>query len=201
MLRNQAISYRGFIRNCTLACALLIPAVVLSAPHKVIDLRKMSDSSGEYSVSLCARPSPGSAALPGHAFVAFSFIPASGGDPQFVALGFTTNSAVKGLLSFSALLATPTGYLKEEILSHVQENCLVALVNRQDFDNAYAKTRLFAGLPGFGDSPYIAVYSLTQNDCVTFMTGVASVLDGVTVPERNLTDLPMDYMRKLIDAN
>lgn len=171
-----------------------------AAPHKQIDLRNQSDASGEYSISLCARPSPGPAGLPGHAFVAYSFLPASGQNRQFLAVGFTTDAAVKGLLSFNAALAEPPGYLGEELFTHVKEKCLVLLVNKAGFDRAYAK--LTVQVPGFGNLKYLAVYRLTQNDCVTFMTGVASLFaPQVKVPPRKATDLPLDYLRKVIDAN
>jgi hypothetical protein len=40
-------------------------------------------------------------------------------------------------------------------------------------------------------------------DCMTFMIAVANTLSrkGVVVPARRTTELPMDYMRRFVDAN
>lgn len=186
------------------AALLLLGLAANAGPHRQLDLRNQSDAGGEYSVLLCSRPSPAPAGLPGHAFVAYSHQPPIGGKRIFFALGFTTSaSAVKGLLSYSALLAKPAGYLDEENFSHVKEQCLVLLVNRPDFEKAYAKAVPYAGVPALDNLRYAAVYSLTRNDCVTFLVSVAGLFTarGLKVPERNLLDLPEVYLRKLIDGN
>lgn len=186
------------------AALLMLALAAGAAPHRQLDLRNQSDASGEYSVLLCSRPSPAPAGLPGHAFVAYSHLRPGGGKRSFLALGFTTSaSAVKGLLSYSALLATPAGYLDEENFTHVKEQCLVLLVNRPDFEKAYAKAMPHAGVPALETLRYAAVYSLTRNDCVTFMVSVAGLFTarGLKVPERNVMDLPEVYLRKLIDGN
>lgn len=42
---------------------------------------------------------------------------------------------------------------------------------------------------------------ITQNDCMTFMSSVAASLKGVHVPTRGVTELPLAYLRRLIDSN
>lgn len=173
-----------------------------ASAHREIDLRNQTDANGEYAISLCARPSPGALSLPGHAFVAYSFRP-TGGERKFLALGFTTDSSVKGVLSFSKVLSTPPGYLGEEKYTSVKEECLVLLVNEADFNATYTLARPFYNVPALSALTYSGVYSLTTNDCVTFMTNTAKQFSprGIKVPPRQPADLPLPYLRKLIDAN
>jgi hypothetical protein len=195
---------RRFVGAATTAAFVLAAQGAIAAPHRVLDLRNQTDATGEFSVSLCARPSPGPAGIPGHAFVAYSYLPASGGRRQFLALGFTTAaSPVQGLLSFSSLLAEPEGFLGEEKFSHVKEQCLVLLVNKAEFDRAYAVALPYGAVPAFKDVRYAARYSLASNDCVTFAVRVAQLFaaGGLKVPERKLTDTPAAYLRRLVDAN
>lgn len=181
--------------------AAVVPAYSWAAPHRSVDIRNQTDANGEYTVSLCARSSPGPANLPGHAFVMYSFKP-TGKEWRSFALGFTTDSAVKGMLSYSKVLAAPSGYLNEEIYTSVNENCLLLQVNEPDFNKALARAYPLYAVPALASLKYSAVYSLTKNDCLTFMTRVAQEFAAkLVVPPRNTTDLPLDYMRKLIDAN
>lgn len=178
-------------------------AATNAAPHKILDLRNQSDASGEYSISLCARPSPGPAGLPGHAFVTYSFKPANG-ERRIASIGFTTAAGtLKGVLSYSAFLATPAGYLGEEKYSSINENCLIALVNESEFNQAMSLAKPFANLPGLDSLTYLGVYSLTSNDCITFTSSVAKTLEtrGLKVPARAVADTPPVYLRKLIEAN
>ena len=185
-----------------IALLMTLPTLCVAAPHKRLDLRNKTDANGEYSVSLCARSSDGPMKLPGHAFVSYNFKP-TGKEWRSFALGFTTNSAVKGMLSYSKLLAQPAGYLNEEMYSSVNENCLLLLVNESDFNKAMSRAQPFHTIPALASLKYTAVYSLTSNDCITFMTEVAGEFKprGVNVPVRSATDLPLVYLRKLIDAN
>jgi hypothetical protein len=182
--------------------AFVMSAAAIAAPHRQLDLRNQTDANGEYTISLCARPSPGPASLPGHAFVAYSVKP-TGGERKFLTLGFTTGDpAIKGILSFSAILAKPDGYLDEEKFTSVNEECLVLLVNEKDFNAAYALAMPFYKVPALSALRYTGVYSLTNNDCMTFMINTAKQFaPRVKVPPRQATDLPLPYMRKLIDAN
>jgi hypothetical protein len=185
---------------CISLCSL---CTVASAAHKTLDLRNASDASGEYSVSLCARASPDTVArLPGHAFVAYSVLP-PGGQRSYVAVGFTTQSAVKGLLSYSALLARPAGYLGEETYSALSERCLVIQVNKPDFERAISVAQPFHAVPPLSSIRYQATYSLGSNDCMTFMQSVGELFTakGFKVPVRKATELPLEYMRRMIDAN
>ncbi|BBB64250.1 hypothetical protein UNDKW_5977 (plasmid) [Undibacterium sp. KW1] len=184
------------------ATFFFVPILATAGPHKELDLREQSDADGEYTVSPCARPSPGASSLPGHAFVMYSYRSLAG-DRRILSLGFMTNSAVKGVLSYIALLATPVGYPGEEHYTAAKEECLVLMVNKADFMTAMAIAKPFYNIPTLEKLTYSGIYSLTQNDCITFMFNVANrfASQGVVIPKRDTRDLPLVYLRKLIDAN
>lgn len=192
-------------QRAALAVVLILAALAATAaPHRERDLRNQTDSTGEYSISLCSRPSPGPAGLPGHAFIAYSHLPPGGSPRKFLALGFTTAAGpIEGLLSFSSRLATPQGFLGEEMFTHVKENCLVLLVNQADFERAYALATPYGAIPRLQDLRYMARYSLGTNDCMTFAISTAKLFEGkgVKVPARGPLETPQAYVRRLIDAN
>lgn len=171
-----------------------------AAPHKEIDLRTMSDPSGDHGISLCARPSP-TGSVPGHAFVVYSVKP-PGKDRKILSLGFTTSSGpAKAVLSYKGWLATTDGYLGEERYTSINEECLVVHVDKAVFDQAWSLAHPLASIPALADLRLMAAYTLSSNDCMTFMTNVATSLKGVKVPARGATELPLAYVRRLIDAN
>lgn len=179
---------------------LLIPIKSLAGPHKEIDLRTMSDATGEYDISLCARPSP-SGPVPGHAFVIYSHKP-PGKDRKILSLGFTTSSGpAQAALSYKGWLTKADGYLGEERYTSLNEQCLVAHVDKSVFDQAWGLAHPLATIPGLADLRWTGAYTLAQNDCLTFMSKVADSLKGVKVPERGATELPLAYLRRLIDSN
>ena len=186
--------------------AFVVGSDAWAGPHKSIDLRQQTDASGhEYSISFCARPSPAPApaGVPGHAFVAYAKKPKGQNTYQYLAVGLQPESAVSGLLSYSAWYPNPVGYLGEELFTHANEACLVAHVSEADFNQAYLKAKPFANLPVFTDVKYLTRYELTANDCITFMTDVAKGFQskGLKVPQRQTTELPLTYLRRLVDAN
>lgn len=180
-----------------------------AAPHKVLDLRVQSDPDGyEREVSICARPSPGTN-VPGHMFVGFSSSEVNG-KRTYLALGHTTSAPSKAtLLTYSRLVGPVSGYIAEENYTSTREECLVLQVNRKDYDLALslAQSSLTTALPGANapdsNHPIILAYSLGQNDCMKLAIGVANHFTsrGVVVPVRGATELPMTYVRRLIDAN
>lgn len=179
---------------------LLGSSSVLAAPHKELDLRTMSDPSGDYDISLCARPSPGGN-VPGHAFVVYSVKP-PGKDRKVLSLGFTTSSGpAKAVLSYKGWLTAADGYLGEERYTSINEKCLVVHVDKAVFDKAWALSHPLASIPALADLRLTAAYTLSENDCMTFMSKVATSLKGVNVPARGATELPLAYVRRLIDSN
>lgn len=201
---------RSPLLRCTvLAAAWVVPFSTYAGSHKEIDLKTSSDADGgERQVSICARPSPG-AGVPGHMFVALSEkLPNK--ERSYLAIGHTTAATpVAAVLSYNGILGTVNGYLGEEKYTASQEQCLVLNVNR----DAYAQTmamlqpdlsKLIPGVfPPTPKHPILLAYSLGASDCMALAIGVATNFQqkGVAVPKRESTELPMTYVRRMIDAN
>lgn len=189
----QRVLFAGLI-------GLLIPLKGFAGPHKEIDLRTMTEATGEYDISLCARTSP-SGPVPGHAFVVYSHRP-PGKERKILAVGFTTSSGpVQAALSYKGWLTKADGYLGEERYTSVNERCLLAHVDKKVFEQAWSFAHPFVSIPGLNDLRWTGAYTLAQNDCMTFMSSVADLLKGVKVPTRGATELPLAYLRRLIDLN
>lgn len=192
-----------------LASAMLLGAASHAAPYKVKDLRNQSDSDGNnYEISLCARPSPATAGLPGHAFVVYRVASADGGRNWFLAVGHTTHaSPTQALLTYSGWLSGGvSGGLEEERYTAVKQNCLVLLVNKDPFNAALDRARDFLGgqLPSAPDRRATLLrYTLGVEDCVTFVSRVGSNFAplGLTVPVRGAVELPLTYIRRVIESN
>ncbi|MGY4816785.1 hypothetical protein ACVNP3_12700 [Pseudomonas chlororaphis subsp. piscium] len=187
------------------ALALLVSVTAQTGPHKKLDLRVKSDSDGlEREVLICARPS-GTAAIPGHMFLAFSTHSAASGQRTYYTVGHTTSAPVpQTLLTYTGLIQNVSGYITEERYTHAQEQCLVLAVNQVDYDRAFTLARpsieqVIGNKTPIG--PLLLAYSLGANDCMGLAIGAAKVFQGVKVPERKATELPMDYVRRLIDSN
>lgn len=189
-----------FVTGVCTAVIGLFSAAACAAPHKVMDLRTMADAAGEFSVSLCTRPSP-TGDIPGHAFVVYAHKPPTG-NRKVLAIGFTTTSgAAKAALSYNGWLTVADGHLGEERFTHMKENCLVTLVDKKVFDKAWSIAHPFASVPGLETLVWTSDYRLAENDCMTFMTDVAKSLPSVKVPARGAAELPRPYLRRLIEAN
>ncbi|MCU7646881.1 hypothetical protein [Pseudomonas piscis] len=185
--------------------ALLASAAAQAGPHKELDLRVKSDADGlEREILICARPS-GTASVPGHMFLAFSTRSAVSGHRTYYTIGHTTSAPLaQTLLTYTGLIPNVSGYLTEERYTHAQEQCLVLAVNQGDYDRAFALARpsmeqIAGNMTSAG--PLLLGYSLGANDCMTLAIGVAKIFPGIKVPERKATELPMDYVRRLIDSN
>ena len=179
----------------------------LAAAHREIDVGAQSQPDGmTYQVSLCARPSVDTPKnKPGHAFVGFSRS-RPGGERTYTALGHTTFAGTAAaLLSYQGYLGSVPGYISAERYSHVNERCLVINTSKELYERAW---RIAAGYkaileaefePGEGIS---LDYSLGADDCMAFANSVAIVFaPAVKIPSRGATELPMDYVRRLIDSN
>lgn len=186
--------------------ALLIVSLSFPASAKEIDLRNQTDTEGEYNIAFCARPSPAPApaGLPGHMFVAFSKT-VGNNERTFVAIGHTIGAGVKDAAALWSYFKPVNGLLKEEMYTSIQQNCLDVRVNKADFDKAFAKTADPLASLGIttGQDVVLQQYSLGAEDCMTFTVGVAQVIAprGLVVPARGGTELPMDYIQRLVNAN
>lgn len=174
---------------------------------KVIDLRNQSDTAGDYEIGFCARPSPDTVKdLPGHAFVAYSYMP-SKGERTFRAIGHTVAPGVSpGEAAWSYFGKPVAGYLKEEQYTSSMARCLRVKVNKTEHEGAYAFT--VSALQSMGmqvpaDMPVFQGYKLGADDCMNFVIGVAGVLKlkGLKVPQRGPAELPANYIERLIKNN
>lgn len=183
---------------------IVFSGVSYAAPHKVINLKLKTDIDGqEREVSICARPSPGSSSLPGHMFVAFSSVNPEG-KRSYTALGHTTSATPsKALLSYTKLIEGVAGQIKEEIYSDAKEKCLVIMVNKDAYERALSIAK--PSIDKFIDDksgPLTLSYKLGEQDCMTLAVNTAKAISNqIKVPERGSTELPMQYVRRLIDSN
>ncbi|HEX5752243.1 MAG TPA: hypothetical protein VFZ09_38880 [Archangium sp.] len=189
--------------------SILALVAVSAAPHKTLALTKASEPDGtEYSLSFCARPSPSAALnLPGHAFVGYSMKPRKGAR-RYLAVGHTTYAPPGAvLLTYLGLRPSVEGSIEEELFTATQEHCLVLLVSKAAYDQAIAAAAdvVSGGLPSFTEQRRtILRYTLGAQDCMSFMLGVLKPFAGdrgVRIPARGPTELPLPYLRRLIDAN
>jgi hypothetical protein len=185
----------------------LFNVVAIAAPYKSVDARKQTDADGNLrSLSFCARTSPDTATgIPGHAFVGFGVV-SQNGERLYSAVGHTTFDPAGALLSYSKLFSPAAGALVEEKYTSVQENCLVVLVNKAAYDQAYDMTKdyLSGQAPSFsGNIKTLLAYRLGAEDCVTFVTRTLKTLEplGIKVPVRKSTELPLVYIRRVIESN
>jgi hypothetical protein len=199
---KMTMLYTRFLKTALLCGLGLSGPASYAAPHKVIDMRVATDSDGiKREISFCARPSPDSK-VPGHAFVAFSTVSANG--RNYYTVGHTTNASPSdAILTYFGYITSVPGYLSEEKYTAAKENCLVVQVNKNQYETALAAANpiLSALFPSLGSGTYVS-YSLGNNDCVGFMIPVAKSLGApLIVPARGTTELPLAYLRRMIDAN
>lgn len=178
---------------------------VANAEAKELDLRTMSDPSGEYNVAFCSRPSPDATGKPGHAFVSYSHV-LPGGDREFLAIGHTVGADVTPGMAIWSYFGSPvSGLLKEELYTSIRQNCLDVQVDKSDYDRARAFSSSWLAQLGIGPANGIVLqaYKLGADDCMTFAIDVANALTGkgLNVPARNALELPEAYIRRLADAN
>lgn len=209
--RGQEVPFRAttlpFVVTCLVVGCLAVTSSAAVGPHKVIDLRTQTDAAdAHYEVGFCARPTPDAPLnLPGHAFVALSSsIP--GQARTYIAIGHTTRADLGSVfLSFIKPLGPVSGHLSEETYSATKEQCLIARVDRAAYEKAVGMTHdplRDAGIETGAALVHVS-YSLGAADCVAFMTSVARAVGGarLVIPTRGATELPLQYLRRLIDAN
>ncbi|MFC0048574.1 hypothetical protein [Rheinheimera tilapiae] len=176
-----------------------------SAIGKTINLRNKSDSDGGVrEISFCARPSPATTGLPGHAFVVFAQT-ALGGKSKFRAIGHTVFSVGDAILSYKGIIPA-NGALVNENYTAIKQECLTVQVNASEFETTYLDTTqplAVLGIKFDEKHPIQKSYSLSENDCMDFMLNIANryKVKGINIPKRNQSDLPLPYLRKLIEAN
>jgi hypothetical protein len=184
-----------------LATATLVASLATAQPQRTIDLRTRTDARVTHEVSFCARPSPGPSNLPGHAFVAFSTLEANG-QRTYKAVGHTSVAPLANTIVTYVGGKPVSGILKEELYTDALQRCLVAKVDAEAYARAEALTADPLKKFGIsGDGPVTLAYRLGSEDCVGFMTSAMRALgSGLKVPARGATELPLDYLRRVIDS-
>lgn len=189
-----------------LKAALLVAASSSSVLTygKTVDLRNQTDGDGgSREISFCARPSPGNPGFPGHAFIAFSET-TKDGKRTFRAIGHTVFSVGEALLSYTGLV-TAAGALVDEKYTSIKQQCLTLQVSKTDYQKSYglvAQPLKAIGVVLDETRPIQKTYSLAAEDCVGFMITQARLFTPkVIVPSRNNGELPLNFVRRLIDAN
>lgn len=177
-----------------------------SAMGATIDLRTRTDVTGEYEIGFCVRPTPDTAKnLPGHAFVTFSVSPPKK-QRTFLSIGHTVQPGTSPVsAAWSYFGESIPGYLAEEKYTSAMQACLVAKVDKEDYERGLALTKDPLASMGITSPalPVLQAYKLGSEDCVSFMIDVANVLNykGLKVPSRGAMELPMKYMQRLIGSN
>lgn len=191
----------------SILATLLTSAALIAVPAaaNTLDLRNQTDGDGSTrEISFCARPSPDKPGLPGHAFLIFAVLDNSGVQ-KFRTLGHTVFAIGDALLSYGGLIPA-SGALVQEKYTSTKQECLTVQVNAADFNAAYATAAQPLSKIGivFDEAlPIQKAYSLGVEDCVQFLVSVASrfIPKGLKVPTRNTHELPLSYVRRLIDTN
>ncbi len=187
---------------------LFLWLLVLALPSaaKTVDLSTRTEEDGQFEIAFCARPSPDTKrGLPGHMFVSFSQL-RTGGKREFLAIGHTVApGTAAGAAAWSYFGEPISGYLAEERYSSIGQDCLLVVVNQDDYSKAYAMTNDPLAAMGIvrSNEPVLQAYKLGEDDCMTFLIRVAHLLRprGLKVPERGATELPMVYVGRLIASN
>ena len=103
------------------------------------------------------------------------------------------------------LIDTVNGLLKEEMYTSVRQQCLNTRVNKEVFDKAFQRTVSPLAALGITSSQDVVLqqYKLGEQDCMAYASSVADDLKpvGLKVPPRGAAELPMAYIKRLIETN
>jgi len=183
--------------------ALMLLAIPAGANH--FDFRTQPDAGARYSIAICARPSPDSASgIPAHAFAVWREVN-EGGERVSMALGYAPNDGLKALIGPSTSGAPVAGQPSQGPSAEAVRSCIELLVNKRDFTTAANVARAPFKRVGAtqADAEPTTVYSVAQEDASTSIAEVATRFSnrGLYVPGRRAGELPLAYVRRLIDAN
>lgn len=191
--------------NVVAALVLLLAVLTAESLGKTIDLSNMTDATGLYNIAFCARSSPDPSGKPGHAFVSYSHQTPSG-DRDFVSIGHTVSAGTSVGSGIWSYFSHPIpGLLKEEMYTSIKQNCLDVVVNKSDYQAAWALAQDPLHKMGLTaqEGTVFQGYKLGAEDCITFLMAVAQTLKprGLKVPARGNTELPLAYIARFIAAN
>jgi hypothetical protein len=151
---------------------------------KIVDKRNQSEQ-GEYAIGFASRKTAGSSDFE-HAFVIFYYSDPQGMRTVRRGLGFypTTSSVYD-------LLVGEVGAIIDDSKEQIDKE-LIVLVNSGVFNAAKAvRSNYESG----------RTYSLFANNCVTFVSEIASVVPALVVPNQWLNPYPSNFVAALYDSN
>lgn len=182
---------------CSLAIAMAASQPAF-AQYGTIDMRNQSElGDRDHRIHFCARSSPGKSGLPGHAFVAYSYIDA-GNEHHYYALGHQPN----GSNSLADLWGG--GHLRAEVMTFESQACFEVLVNKATYEVAWAHAKNPLTALGIMDHAnafaVLRSYRLGSSDCRHFIGDVAAAI-GLRLPDSSTLQSPSAYVASLWQAN
>ena len=200
---ERMVSMPGWLRARTSAvvCGLVVTMATSQpafAQYGTIDMRNQSEpGDGDHRIHFCARSSPGKSGLPGHAFVAYSYIDA-GNEHHYYALGSQPN----GSNSLADLWGG--GHLRAEVMTFDSQACYEVLVNKATYEVAWAHAKNPLTALGIVDQAnafaVLRSYRLGSDDCRHFMGEVAAAI-GLRLPDFSTLRSPSAYVASLWQVN
>ena len=193
-----------FFRSLRSAVPWVLLPLATSAGAHHFDFRTQSDADARYSIAICARPSPDSASgVPPHAYVVWREANDQG-ERVSRAVGYAPNEGLKALIGPSTSVGTGVGQPSRGAAPGVRP-CLELLVNKREFAAAESIARATVKRDSATQTgpEAITVYNLAQEDASGIIAEIATRFSnrGLYVPGRRAGELPLAYVRRLIDAN
>jgi len=182
----------------------LLFLLAASAQAHTFDFRTRADPAVRYTLAICARPSPDSAGgIPAHAFLVWREA-GEHGERVTKAVGYAANEGLKVVMVAPNPEATSSP-LPQGTSVFAERRCLELLVDKREFAAAGNLAEPFFKRVGSAETEpaSVTVQGLGQEEASKFITEVAVRFStrGLYVPARRPGELPLAYVRRLIDAN
>jgi hypothetical protein len=195
----------NFLRLLRSAVPSVLLPLAMPAEANHFDFRTQPDADARYSIAICARPSPDSASgIPPHAFAVWREVN-DGGERVSMAVGYAPNDGLKALIGSSTNGSPVASQSSQGASAGGVRSCIELLVNKREFATAANVARAPFKRVGTAqaEAEPTAVYSVAQEDASTSIAEVATRFSnrGLYVPGRRAGELPLAYVRRLIDAN
>ena len=195
----------NFFRVLRSTVPWVLVALAMPAGANHFDFRTQPDADVRYSIAICARPSPDSASgIPAHAFAVWREVN-DGGERVSMALGYAPNDGLKALIAASSSGSPVASQSSQSASPGGARSCIELLVNKREFATAanVARAPFKRVVASQAETELTPVYSVAQEDAFTSIAEVATRFSarGLYVPHRRAGELPLAYVRRLIDAN
>jgi hypothetical protein len=186
------------------ALSPLLFLLAASAQAHTFDFRTRPDADARYSIAICARPSPDSAGgIPAHAFLVWREMDEHR-EHVTKAVGYAANEGLKVVMA-SPNSGTSSSPLPQGTSVFAVRLCLELLVDKREFAAAGNLAQPFFKRVGSAETEpaSVTVHGLGQEEASKFIAEVAVRFSarGLYVPARRPGELPLAYVRRLIDVN